>query len=90
MLKIENKNILDFPHLIEQIPLPSFHHMEFSLVRDDGDELTQAIERDVEEHDNNWELVEHPNPDELENFWTTVTNEVRNDPDWNFASDDED
>lgn len=57
-------------------------------VDDDGDELTQAIQSDPIEHDNTWTLDERPDTQELESFWTTVTEDLKSDPDWfDFAKE---
>lgn len=63
--------------------------MELSPVPiSDGDELARAIDNDVVDHDNAWQLVERPDPDSLTRFWTTVEADVAQDPEWfNFSAD---
>lgn len=85
MLKIKNKYHLDFPFIIEGF-IPR-RELEFVPVPDDDDELTQAIEQDSAVHDNRWVLTEHPDPEELDAFWTKVEQEVTADPDWTFEND---
>ena len=87
MLKIKHKHTLDFPHFFEQ--LTPVRQMALSPVADDADELTQAISEDMDNQDDRWELVEHPNPDQLVEFWTKVESEVSNDPEWSFVNDEE-
>ncbi|HEX4662222.1 MAG TPA: hypothetical protein VH144_01270 [Candidatus Saccharimonadales bacterium] len=83
MLHIQ-KDYLDFPHIIEKLPLPSLHRMQLTPALDDDDDLTRAIKNDVQDHDDNWQLGERPNPDELTQFWTDVEKEITKDPDWSF------
>lgn len=87
MLKLKHKHTIDFPHIIER--LTASGQMVLSPVTDDSDELTQAIANDVADQDDQWELVEHPNPDELVAFWTKVEGEVTSDPEWSFVNDEE-
>ena len=83
MLQLKNKHHLDFPH----ITFPSFHPMQLSPVADDDDELTAAIVNDPVDHDNNWQLAD-PDTKELEKFWASVEDDVKNDPEWVHFSED--
>lgn len=87
MLKLKRTHHLDFPHLIEN--MAPAKQMALSPVADDSDELTQAIADDVAVQDDQWELVERPDSDELVRFWTTVEDEVTNDPEWSFVNDED-
>jgi len=83
MLHLKNKHHLDFPH----ITFPSLHSMQLSPVADDDDELTAAIVNDPMDHDDNWQLGD-PDTKELEKFWSTVEEDVKNDPEWTDFSKD--
>lgn len=75
---------MHFPHISLGLP----HQMQLAPVRVDNDELSQAIANDSVDHDNNWELVERPDPGRLDAFWTAVVDDVENDPEWvKFAED---
>ena len=84
MLRIKHTHHLSLPHL----NLGSSHVMTLSPVPADDDELSQAIRDYSVEHDNNWQLTDTPDTEELEQFWTNVAEEVKNDPDWITFSDD--
>lgn len=84
MLKIKPEHHLDFPHLTFSLP----HVMELSRPAEDSDELARAISNDPEDHDNNWELTDHPDTTELEQYWEKVEEDIKNDPEWiNFSED---
>lgn len=83
MLKIKKSFSLHLPHL----QLTSTQPMELSAVLDDGDELSQAMKADPDDHDDNWVLTDRPDESELDAFWTTVEDDVRKDPKW-FTFDD--
>lgn len=84
MLKLKHKHHLDFPHLQFNLMQP----MQLSPVMADDDELSQAIDRDQEYQENDWELAERPDSQQLENFWSEVQRDVRHDPDWvDFSRD---
>jgi len=83
MLKIKKSLSLHLPHFDLAPPRP----MQLSPVREDNDELMQAVQADPDEHDNNWELNERPDGAELDTFWNSVEDDVRRDPDW-FRFDD--
>ena len=85
MLKIKNKHHLDFSHIIEEL-MPA-RQLQFQTVLDDDDDLTQAISSDTEVQDNNWQLVECPDPVELIQFWSQVQEEVKLDPEWTFEEE---
>jgi len=84
MLKLSKHHYLSLPHLEFALS----HPMQLAPVRDDGDELTQAIVQDPVEHDNDWELSERPDTQELEKYWVQVEEDVRNDPEWVTLSKD--
>jgi hypothetical protein len=84
MLEINKTHHMNFPHLSFSLP----HQMQLATVTADDDELSQAIEADPIDHDNNWELVEHPDPGKLEAFWDAVVADVKNDPEWNTFAED--
>lgn len=84
MLKLKHSHHLDFPHITF-----SGRQLEFSPLPADDDELTQAIEQDMIDRDNNWELSERPDMGELTRFWADVEADVANDPKWfSFAKDE--
>lgn len=84
MLKLKHKYHLDFPHTTFHMP----HSMSLSSVPADDDELAQAIVNDPEDHDNNWQLTNQPDSEELEQYWTNVEEEIKNDPEWiDFAKE---
>lgn len=83
MLKIQ-KDHFDFPHIIEHIPSLHLRPLQLSPIKDDDDDLTQAIKSDPQVHDDIWELSERPNADELTAFWNQVADEAKKDPDWTF------
>ena len=56
------------------------------LQRSEGDELIEAIEHDQDEA--NWTLDNTPDVQGLDEFWTTVEDDLKKDPDWfDFAED---
>ena len=84
MLEIKKNHHMNFPHFGFSLP----HHMQLAPVTADNDELSIAIDEDPIEHDDNWELVERPDPGKLEAFWNAVVEDVKNDPEWNkFAEE---
>lgn len=76
-MKIKHKHHLSLPHLSLGLTSP----MQLSPVTADNDELTQAIDNEVQDHDDNWQLG-NPDAVELEKFWSDVEADVRTDPDW--------
>lgn len=56
--------------------------MHFAPVIADDDELTQAIEHDAEDRDDQWQLTERPDTNQLEQFWSQVEADVAKDPEW--------
>lgn len=85
MLRMKHKHHLDFPHLTFSLP----HAMQLSAVPADDDELSQAIAADPSTLENDWELVERPDPGKLEAFWSAVEADVQSDPEWaTFAKDE--
>lgn len=77
MLKLKHTHHLNLPHLSL---VPS--QMQLSPVTADNDELTQAIETDVQAHDDVWQLSERPDIGELTAFWEEVVEDVSKDPTW--------
>lgn len=77
MLKLKHTHHLSLPHLnLTSTP------MQLSPVTADDDELTQAIETDVQAHDDVWQLSERPDANELTQFWEEVVEDVSKDPKW--------
>lgn len=76
MLSIEPKHHFTLPLLTTLQP------MRFSPVVDDDDELTEAIAKDSNEHDDDWQLEETPDTNKLYEFWSEVESDVANDPNW--------
>lgn len=64
--------------------------MQFApvTVHEPDDELMSAIANDPVEHDNTWELSEHPDTQALEQFWSQVSDDVSHDPEWYTFTDD--
>ena len=84
MLKLKRSYHLDFSGLALSLP----RTMHLSNVPADEDELAQAITRDPVDHDDNWQLTDRPDTDELEQYWTTVEEEIKSDPEWiDFAKE---
>lgn len=83
MLEIKHKHHLTLPNLSA-----STRKVEFAPIPVDNDELASAIENDVADRDNNWELNERPDMGELTEFWDTVEADVANDPTWFKFSED--
>ena len=84
MLKLKHTHHLELPHLSLGLP----RHMDLSSVPSDSDELAQAIDNDPIDHDNNWQLTNQPDTEALEQYWTTVEDEIKNDPEWtDFAKE---
>jgi hypothetical protein len=83
MLKIKSSHHLHLPHLDL-----SSASMQLSVVRDDGDELTQAISDATRENDDTWTLDERPDSDQLTQFWSEVIDDVQHDPEWFNFSDE--
>ncbi|MBC7746920.1 hypothetical protein H7Y40_02980 [Pedobacter sp.] len=76
MLKLKHTHHLGFPH----ITFTPLHSMKLSVVPLDNDELAQAIDNDPIDHDNNWQLTNQPDTEALEEYWTTVVAELKDDP----------
>lgn len=83
MLEIKSKLKFKIPDSL----LASSPVMKFAPVVED-DELTQAIEEDTDIHDDNWQLTEHTDTNELENYWEKIEQDVVNDPEWFVFTDD--
>lgn len=73
-----------------QILKTTYQQPAYATVEDTDDELLQAIAEDVSDHDNDWELEEHPDADALERFWKDVEQDIASDPLWINISQDED
>lgn len=63
-------------------------HLELSPVTNEDDELIQAIENQVIDHDDNWTLDPVPDSGELEREWTAIVDDIEHDPEWERFSDD--
>lgn len=85
MLKIKQKLHLSLPHF----DLKASQPVAFSPVTDDDDELTQAIVAEPLQHDDEWQLEEHPDENKLEQFWESVEDDIKHDPKWIKFSEDE-
>ena len=72
---------LDFPHSVRGSVQ---HKFAFAPILTEEDELIAEIDNN---HSDTWELIDQ-SEGELEAFWDHVVEDVRHDPDWNFASDD--
>ncbi len=83
MLEIKSKLNLKLPKI--QI---STEPVTFSPQQDEDDELINAIKDDVIDSDNDWQLSEHPDPNELEKYWSKVESDIRNDPEWVWLNDE--
>lgn len=83
MLKIKKSLSLSLPSLGVNASKP----MQLSPISSDEDELVRAVDADPDDHDDNWELNDRPDTAELEQFWTSVEEDVRKDPTW-FTFDD--
>lgn len=77
MLKLKHTHHLTLPHLNL-----SSRPMQLSPVTTDNDELTQAIDADIQTHDDVWQLSERPDANELNQFWEEVVEDVSKDPKW--------
>jgi hypothetical protein len=84
MLELKKTHHMNFPHLDFSLP----RKMQLAPVEADDDELSQAIEADPIDHDDNWELVERPDPGKLEAFWAAVVDDVKSDPEWSTFAED--
>lgn len=81
MLKINRTHSI-LPH-----PRHSTRKVMLSPARGEQDELIEAIENDSrgQEH---WQLTNEPDVEGLDEFWTGVEKDLKNDPTWfNFAED---
>ncbi len=71
--------------------LPHMRHstrkVALSGERREQDELIEAIEKDRSGQEN-WQLTNEPDVEGLDEFWTGVEKDLKNDPTWfNFAED---
>lgn len=83
MLEIKQKFHLQLPHL--QL-LPK-RKLEFSKPEPEDDELIDAIDDEMEEHDDDWQLAERPDTKELVQYWDKVEDDVLHDPEWKKISE---
>jgi hypothetical protein len=82
MLEMKHKHDFHLPHF--ELP----RQMELSPVPiANNDELTRAIDNDPVEHDDVWELDERPDTGELTDYWQSVEDDIRKDPEWFTFSD---
>lgn len=79
MLKIHHS--LQLPQLVSRHP-----QMALSTVASDGDELLEAIQAD--DQNDRWTLEATPDTEQLEESWSHIVEDVRQDPEWfTFAED---
>lgn len=71
-------------HSLLSRPQPN-RRLEFSPIPVEDDELLQAIEAD---HQEPWRLDPTPDSTELGKFWSSVEEDLHNDPSWVSFSDD--
>ncbi len=65
--------------------MTSVRPLTLSAVCSEDDELIQDIEQSTEQP---WELVEVPDVQQLDQFWTGVEDDLKKDPEWfTFAED---
>lgn len=63
--------------------------MQLSPVVSDGDELLEAIDNTINDHDDNWRLEPTPDTDELEEGWRRISDDIAHDPEWVWFKDDD-
>lgn len=81
MLKLHHSHHFNLPRATH-----SSHRLKFSPAPSENDELIQAIE--AEHEADNWQLTGIPDVQKLDEFWTGVTEDLREDPEWfSFAED---
>jgi hypothetical protein len=78
---INSDSRFDFPHSVRR---STQHKFAFAPMLTEEDELLDDIDNSRTAA---WELSDQP-AGELEAFWDHVVADVRQDPEWNFASDD--
>jgi hypothetical protein len=78
MLHLKSSHHFHLPHMVSQRPT-------LSAVRSEDDELIQDIEQSAEQP---WELVEVPDVEQLDQFWTGVEDDLKKDPSWFSFSND--
>lgn len=80
MLHLNHSHHLHLPHMAS-LRSP----MALSPVVSEPDELIQDIEQSVEKP---WELVDMPDVQGIDQFWTGVEQDIAKDPEWfSFAED---
>lgn len=76
MLKIKQKFHLSLPH-------PSLpHKLQFSPIEPEDDELIEAINGEMTETDDDWQLDERPDTNQLTQYWDKVEDDIQHDPKW--------
>ena len=81
MLKLNHTPHFSVPHLMH-----STHKLVLSPVSSENDELIMAIEK--EHADNSWTLDNTPDVASLDDFWSSVEEDLKKDPSWfNFSED---
>lgn len=78
MLEIKQKFHLQLPH----IPSLWTKKLQFSKPETEDDELIEAIDGEMEEHDDDWQLAERPDTKELGEYWDKVEDDIQHDPKW--------
>lgn len=81
MLTLHHSHHFGLPHTTH-----SSHKLELSPVVSENDELIQAIE--TAHDDDNWQLTGTPDVQQLDEFWTGVTEDLEKDPEWFTFADD--
>jgi hypothetical protein len=78
VLQIKQKLHIHLPH----VPKLRSHSLQFSKLETENDELITAIDEEISENDDNWQLVERPDTKQLVQFWEKVEDDVQHDPKW--------
>lgn len=78
MLKIKQKFHLTLPHLPSLWP----HTLQLSPPEAENDELIEAIDEEMLQHDDDWQLSERPDTKELTQYWEKVEDDIQHDPEW--------
>ena len=84
MLRIKHTPHIHLPRLNIFIS----HPLIFTPIAQEDDELIYAINNDVSLHDNNWTLSSAPDVAGLDQFWSGVERDIRDDPQWIRFSDE--
>lgn len=77
MLKIKQKLHITLPHIVLWP-----HQLRFSRPVPENDELIEAIDDEILQHDDDWQLSERPDTKELTQYWEKVEDDIQHDPQW--------